>query len=90
MENINAIAQGVINEFPYEKVAAYMQLVEWKWQERIPDADNILWTAKKLMSIAIDNYNKTGSADDSTGGLRVTINSYGIKLSFEPFRKSSY
>jgi len=80
----------VLDNFNFEKVHAYMLLTKWQWwketdylQPTIQDlkdtAQNILW------SVTQDGKSLIGQ-----GGFYAYRFEYGIKLSFEPFRSSSF
>lgn len=56
----------VMEQFDFEKVAAIMVLLDWKWTQlkRVPTADELRETAKKLLGDAAN-----GGGCSSTGGL---------------------
>ena len=56
----------VMEQFDFEKVAAIMTLLDWKWSplKRVPTVDDLRETAKRLLEGASEN-----GGSSSTGGL---------------------
>ena len=82
----------LISNFDFEKVQAYMILTKWQWWNR-EIGDYYQPTIEDLKHTATDILCRVTSEGNSligSGGFYAYRFSYGIKLTFEPFRSSSF
>ena len=81
----------IMESFDFDKVHAFMKLTDWKWhsfdEPRVPDVEDLKATAHSLLvKIALDR--EVGDAGQ--GGFTVAMYDYGISLTFQLERKTSY
>jgi hypothetical protein len=84
----------IYNEFPFEKVLAYMVLTGWKWRDKTPDLEEIKTTAYSCLDRALTEGKPEESYSGGTGGFYAYRFKWSgklfFKLAFEPWHKSSY
>jgi len=83
----------IIENFDFEKVAAYMLITNWKWYDtsndgQIPNITRLRIAARTALFMAIDSPHP--STNTGSGGFTAYKFPWGLKLSFEPFNYSSF
>lgn len=80
----------VLNGFDFDGVHAYMKLTDWKWfgdnGYYLPTVSQLKATAESLLWRVTDD----GKTLVGNGGFYAYRFDYGIKLTFEPFRSSTF
>jgi len=89
--------EGILERFDFERVHAYMVLTGWKWLDNAPTIEDIKCSAASLLYSVIDWQDRNPKNEgvcNGTGGFYAYRFKWDgrnhFKLTFEPFRASSY
>jgi hypothetical protein len=84
----------VMDGFDFEKVHAYMVLTNWVWHRSganesvTPTIEKLRIIAEQILWWAIED--NAPAAAKGTGGFMAYKFPWGLKLTFEPFKSSTY
>jgi hypothetical protein len=84
----------VMDGFDFEKVHAYMVLTNWKWvgradaEMKTPTIEKLRIIGENLLWMCIED--NAPAAAKGTGGFMAYKFPWGLKLTFEPFKSSTY